>query len=82
MALPQVVSGLIQTVTPSQVCSMYQMEGDGTTLIPSGIVDVAKAFKDPASPFAIPDVPTTEAPYDGQVCFGVFDIDPGHDGLN
>ena len=73
-----VESGLIQSVTPFTRNELYQMDGDGTE---SKSENIKLANKDSASPQALPAIPTTEAPYDGNVCFGVFVSDESLDGI-
>ena len=72
-------SGLIQRVgsTTLRTETIALITG-GSELAGDNIMD---ATKDPDSPVAIPDVPTTEAPYDGFVCFGIFKIDPDQAGV-
>ena len=74
---PQVQSGIVQQVTPSQENQLFQSNGgiEGT----KG-ADDQKALLDADSPIAIPAIPTTEVPYDGDVAFGVFRTDIGLDG--
>lgn len=68
----EIMSGLVQRVHPQIQTGLTKNDGDGTE---SAIVDLQDSLKDSASPLAIPDAPTTEAPYDGLVCFGTFKID-------
>jgi hypothetical protein len=70
-------SGLIQTVKPSQRIESEQTTALGTSSV---IENLQLAHKDPNSPNAIPDIPTTEAPYDGFVAFGLFVVDESLDG--
>ena len=72
-------SGLIQRVGSTTLRNELKQLTTGGSEI-SGDVDM-QAVKDPDSPFAIPDVPTTEAPYDGEVCFGVFLNDDAQTGV-
>jgi len=71
------VSGLIQSVVPEQRNEQIQSDKAGGVLTKGA--DVQLASKDAASAQAIPDSPTTEAPYDGLVAFGVFANDVGGD---
>jgi hypothetical protein len=71
-------SGLIQSVTPSQSIESYQSDGVGGEAV---LENLQQANNDIDSPQSIPAVPTTEAPYDGQVCFGLFHVDETLDGL-
>jgi len=70
-------SGLIQTVKPSTRIESGQTTAIGVSSV---IENLQQARKDPNSPNAIPDVPTTEAPYDGFVAFGLFKVDETLDG--
>jgi len=71
-------SGLIQRVKPSMTSASTEIYTPGSVI--SGD-DKVKAQKDPNSPKAIPDIPTSEAPYDGLVGFGVMDIDTDLNGV-
>jgi hypothetical protein len=77
MAVSSVRSGLIQRVTPASRSELYEIDALGSN---AQVVDLKEAVKDANSPNAIPDVPTTEAPYDGRVCFGIFLVDIALDG--
>lgn len=78
MPVPQTMtSGLIQNVTSGLSNSLSQWFPFAQGELASG--DVMRAMKDSASPYAIPAVPTTEAPYDGAVAFGIFACDEGAD---
>ncbi len=80
MAVVQIVkSGIVQTVVPEQRNETIQYDPTSNGELVKG-KDIAMAGKDADSPLAIPDVPTTEAPYDGQVCFGVFLSDEAGNG--
>ena len=70
-------SGLIQRVTPAVTSALIEVTGYGTS---AAATDQSDAAKDPNSPNAIPAIPTTEAPYDGLVAFGIFTVDPALDG--
>jgi len=70
-------SGLVQSAVPQQRNDLIQSDKAGGELTLGA--DVQVSSKDAASPIAIPDVPTTEAPYDGLVCFGTFLNDAGGD---
>ncbi len=72
MATGTRTSGLIQTVKSFVHHDRIEMTGIGTT---SEGADLIQAAKDPNSPNAIPDTPTTEAPYDGHVAFGIYEVD-------
>jgi len=74
MAIVAVKSGLVQRVEPQTRNELHVNRATGEAAKGS---DIFTSVKDPASQFAIPDVPTSEAPYDGFVCFGTFisDID-------
>ncbi|RLA02085.1 MAG: hypothetical protein DRQ42_01615 [Gammaproteobacteria bacterium] len=65
-------SGMIQRVAPFLTTQLTQITSLGGSTKGG---DVQRAVKDPASSNAIPDSPTSEAPYDGLVCFGVFVVD-------
>ena len=72
-------SGLVQRVGSTTLrTETKQLTTGGSEL--SGDV-MMNAVKDPDSPLAIPDIPTTELPYDGDVCFGVFEIDEAQTGV-
>lgn len=77
MAINSRVSGLVQSVRPYVVSQSKEIDGIGTN---ADVVDLADAAVDRNSPKAIPILPTTEAPYDGFVAFGVFEVDPALDG--
>lgn len=70
-------SGLIQSVKPYVSTGLKEIDDFGSN---TAITDSKEAVKDPNSSRAIPDIPTTEAPYDGLVAFGVFLIDASLDG--
>ncbi len=77
MPIAQVVSGLVQMVTPSQVSDLYINTGDGAEAAPAPITDFYKALGDPASPFNT--LAFNEA-YNGVNSFGVYDKDETLDG--
>ena len=70
--IPQVVSGAVQTVTPSQTSGLYISDSAGQEKAPATNVDFEKAKTDAASQFA---TTTLSEAYDGIHCFGVFDRD-------
>ena len=76
--LPLVQSGIVQMATPEIRNELIQNNSEGGELTITS--DDQRALLDAASPLAIPDIPTTEAPYDGEVAFGVFITDVGLDG--
>jgi len=71
MATGTRTSGLIQTVKSFVLHDRIEMDGSAQR---QGL-DLDEATKDKNSPNAIPDVPTTEAAYDGLVAFGVIEVD-------
>ena len=75
---PSVQSGLVQFVTPSQENQLTQNDSTGGETAKGA--DDQEALKDTDSPIALPAIPTTEAPYDGKVCFGTFKTDVALDG--
>lgn len=77
MAINSRVSGLVQSVKPYVVSQSKEITGYGTS---ADVVDLEVAAVDRNSAKAIPILPTTEAPYDGLVAFGVFEVDPALDG--
>ena len=72
MAIGTRRSGLIQRVRSSVTHGLTEVFDFGSQIVGGDIID---ALKDPNSPNAIPDVPTTEAPYDGYVAFGIYSVD-------
>ncbi len=77
MPIAQVVSGLVQTVTPSLASGLFHSAGDGSELSPKATSDFYKALGDPASPFNT--LAFNEA-YNGVNSFGVYDKDETLDG--
>ena len=76
--LPSVQSGIVQMAVPEIRNELIQNDSEGGELLKAA--DDQRGLLDAASPIAIPDIPTTEAPYDGLVCFGVFVTDVALDG--
>ena len=72
-------SGLIQRVGSTTLRTETKQLTTGGSELAGDVM--MHAAKDPDSPVAIPDIPTTEAPYDGFVCFGVFTIDDAQTGV-
>lgn len=72
MAIGTRTSGLVQRVKSFVTHGLTETTDYGTTATSE---DLIAAQKDPNSPNAIPDVPTTEAPYDGFVAFGIYEVD-------
>ena len=77
MSVNSRTSALIQRVKPSLSCGLIEIDAIGSS---AAVVDLVEAQPDTNSPKAIPDVPTTEAPYDGLVAFGIMLLDAAGDG--
>ena len=76
---PQVTTGIVQMATPTIKNELFQFDQATAGQLARG-ADDQRGLLDAASPLAIPAIPTTEAPYDGEVCFGVFVTDIALDG--
>ena len=75
--IPQIQSGVVQSVTPSQTSGLYISNSAGQEKVPAAVVDFEKALNDTGSQFAA----TLESQaYNGQNCFGVYDKDEGLNG--
>lgn len=72
MPLPLVQSGLVQTVQPSGRTELVQVLAGGSEQSGGDIID---SLLDESATLAIPAIPTTEAPYDGEVAFGSMKVD-------
>ena len=76
---PQVTTGIVQMAVPEIKNELIQFDQLTAGELAAG-ADDQRGLLDAASPLAIPDIPTTEVPYDGEVAFGVFVTDIALDG--